>query len=145
MQIETLRVQTSARLAIISIDTTLRTAACALSNPHIGLVVACDETGRAAGVVSKSDIVRHLANEGATESRVANLMSRNIVSCAPEDDLCSTWQRMAALNLQNVPVLNTDSVPLGVLDIRDALKVLYEQEEYQEQLLLNYIGGVGYQ
>lgn len=50
-----------------------------------------------------------------------------------------------AQRLQNMPVLGTDSKPLGVLDIRDALKVLFEQEEYQEQMLFNYVAGVGYQ
>ena len=40
---------------------------------------------------------------------------------------------------------STNSRPLGVLDIRDALMVLFEQEEQQERLLINYIAGVGYQ
>jgi hypothetical protein len=54
-------------------------------------------------------------------------------------------KKMAARSLQNVPVLGADSIPLGVLDIRDALKALYEQEEYQEHLLINYVSGMGYQ
>jgi CBS domain-containing protein len=145
MRIESIRPMTSARLVVIAIDATLRTAAFALSHPHVGLLVVCDESGRAAAVVSKSDIVRHLANVGVIETPIANLMSRNIVFCRPEDDLHATWQRMAAQSLQNLPVLDTDSRPLGVLDIRDALEVLFEQEEYQERLLVNYIAGVGYQ
>ena len=145
MRIETLRPMTAARLVVIAIDTSLRNAAVALSNRHIGLLVVCDENRRAAGVVSKSDIVRHLSGVGVAEAPVANLMSRNIVSCGPEDDLYATWQRMAAQDLQNMPVLNTDSKPLGVLDIRDALKALFEQEEYQERLLSNYVAGIGYQ
>jgi predicted transcriptional regulator len=145
MLIETIRSMTSARLVVIDIDTMLRGAARALSNPHVGLLVVCDENGRATGVVSKSDIVRHLASVGAIEAPVANLMSRRIVSCRPEDDLHATWQRMAAQSLQNMPVLGADSKPLGVLDVRDALKVLFEQEEYQERLLINYVAGVGYQ
>ncbi len=72
-------------------------------------------------------------------------MSRNVRSCRREDDLYATWQRMAGQNLQNMPVLSAELVPVGVLDIRDALKVLFEQEEYQEQLLINYVAGVGYQ
>jgi hypothetical protein len=52
---------------------------------------------------------------------------------------------MVAQRLQNMPVLGTDAKPLGVLDIRDALKALFEQEEYQEGLLSNYVAGVGYQ
>ena len=50
-----------------------------------------------------------------------------------------------ARNLQNMPVLGTENPrPLGVLDLRDALKVLFEEEEYQEELLTNYISGIGY-
>jgi len=130
---------------VIAVDATLRTAASALSNPHIGILVVCDENRKAEGVVSKSDLVRHLSNVGVAEAPVAVVMSRNISSCLPEDDLYTTWQTMAAQSLQNMPVLGTDSRPLGVLDIRDALKVLFEQEERQERLLINYIAGVGYQ
>ena len=145
MLIEALRPMTSARLMVIAVDATLRTAASALSNPRIGILVVCDENRKAAGVVSKSDLVRHLSNVGVAESPVAVLMSRNISSCRPKDDLYATWQKMAAQSLQNMPVLSTDSRPLGVLDIRDALMVLFEQEEQQERLLINYIAGVGYQ
>jgi CBS domain-containing protein len=136
---------TSARLAVMALDATLRTAASALSNRNIGLLVICDGNRRAIGVVSKSDIVSHLTNVGVTETPISNLMSRNIVFCRPEDDLYSTWQSMTAQSLQNMPVLGIDSTPQGVLDIRDAFKALYEQEEYEERLLLNYIAGVGYQ
>ena len=145
MRIEALRPMTAARLVVIGIDASLRNAAVALSNPHIGLLVVCDGASRAVGIVSKSDIVRHLSGVGVAKTPVATLMSRNIVSCDPEDDLYATWQRMAAQDLQNMPVLSAGSKPLGVLDIRDALKALFEQEEYQERLLSNYVSGIGYQ
>jgi CBS domain-containing protein len=145
MRIETLRSMTAARLAVIGTDTSLRGAAVALSSSRIGLLVVCDVNGRARGVVSKSDIVRHLTNMGVAETLAANLMSRTIISCGPEDDLHATWQKMGAQNLQNMPVLSADLKPLGVLDIRDALEVLFAQEDYQERLLVNYVAGVGYQ
>ena len=145
MRIETLRPMTAARLVVMAIDATLRTAAVALSDPRIGLLVVCDENRLTTGVVSKSDIVRHLSDAGVTDAPIANVMSRKVVSCHPEDDLHATWQRMEAQSLQNMPVLSASSTPLGVLDIRDALKVLFEQEEYQERLLFNYVAGIGYQ
>jgi CBS domain-containing protein len=145
MRVDSLRPATSARLAVIGIEAALRAAAFALSSPHTGLLVVCNENGNATGVVTKSDIVRHLTNVGVVEASVATFMSRNILFCSPEDDLQATWERMAAHNLQNMPVLSADSRPLGVLDIRDALKVLFEQEQYQEQLLFNYVAGIGYQ
>jgi predicted transcriptional regulator len=79
-----------------------------------------------------------------TETSVAKVMSRDIVSCRADDDLYATWQRMAVRGLQNMPVLSADSAPVGILDVRDALKALFMNEEYQERLLQDYIGGVGY-
>ena len=52
---------------------------------------------------------------------------------------------MTAQALQNVPVLGAGSRPLGVLDIRDAMNALLEQDAFEEQLLANYIAGIGYQ
>lgn len=145
MRIDMLHHVTGERLAMIAADATLRAVAFALSDPRIGLVVVCDRNGAIAGVVSKSDLIRHMTLEGSAETCVATQMSREIVSCRPEDDLYATWQIMAARSLQNIPVLGADSKPLGILDIRDALRVLFEQEEYQERLLSNYVAGVGYQ
>ena len=145
MLVDSIRVLTSARLMVIDTGATLQTAACALSSRHIGLIVVCDKSQKAIGVVTKSDIIRHLTSVGLTEASIVTLMSRDITSCHPDDDLYVTWQKMTAQGRQNIPVLSTGSVPLGVLDIRDALKTLLQQEEYQEQLLLNYVAGVGYQ
>lgn len=145
MLIESLHLMTSARLALISMDATLQGAATALSNPQIGLLVVCNRNRKAAGVVSKSDIVRHLTKSGVTDAPVFTLMSSRIVACRPEDDLYATWNKMSVQNLQNLPVLDDDCVPLGVLDIRDALKVLFEHEKYEERLLSNYVAGLGYQ
>jgi hypothetical protein len=51
---------------------------------------------------------------------------------------------MVARSLQNVPVINDGAKPLGILDIRDAMKALFEEEELQERMLFNYVTGVGY-
>ena len=145
MRIDQLNSMTSARLMVIDAEATPRAAALSFSMPGIGLIVVCDGSGEAAGVLSKSDLIRHLADPGPAEKTVAALMSCPIVSCGPDDDLHSVWQTMAAERLQNVPVLGLDRKPLGILDIRDALKALFEQEEFEEHMLANYIAGIGYQ
>jgi CBS domain-containing protein len=143
MRIDTLRVATSARLGVVDLDATLQTAASSLSRPGIGMVVVCGDAG-AAGVLTKSDLVRHLATEGAVDAPVAQLMSRPFVSCRAADDVYGVWQRMTARRLQNVPVLGDDRKPVGILDIRDAMQALIEQEQYEERMLVDYIAGVGY-
>ena len=145
MRVDQLNSALSARLMVIHVDAEPHAAAVSLAKPGIGLVVVCQESGEAAGVLSKSDLVRHLAASGPVRTTVAALMSRPIVSCGLDDDLHSVWETMAAQGLQNVPVLGADGKPLGILDIRDVMKALFQQEEFQERLLTNYIAGIGYQ
>ena len=145
MRVDRLNSTISERLMVIHVDATPRAAALSLVRPGIGLVVVCHESGEAAGVLSKSDLIRHLAVSGSSPTTVASLMSRPVVSCGLDDDLHSVWATMAAQGLQNLPVLGADGRPLGILDIRDAMKALFEQEEFQERLLTSYIAGIGYQ
>jgi hypothetical protein len=51
---------------------------------------------------------------------------------------------MTARKLQNVPVLGANRKPLGILDIRDAMQALFEYEQFQERVLIDYIAGIGY-
>jgi CBS domain-containing protein len=144
MLVDNLQALTSPRLVVIDRDATVQAAALSLARPGIGLVVVCDAGGSAEGVLSKSDLVRHLAGPAWSASPVSALMSRSIVSCSPQDDLHAVWQTMAGQNLQNIPVLGLGARPVGILDIRDAMKVLFEQEEMQERMLFDYVTGVGY-
>jgi CBS domain-containing protein len=145
MRIEQLDPMTSARLMVLDTEATLQTAAQSLSRPGIGLIIVCNRSRSAEGVLSKSDLIRHLAGHEPARAPVAALMSRNIVACGPRDDVHDVWQTMTANRLQNMPVLGADALPLGILDIRDAMRALFEQEQFQERMLTDYIGGLGYQ
>lgn len=144
MLIDKLHALTSSRLAVIDVNDSVQAAALSLSKPGIGLVVVCNGAGEATGVLSKSDLVRHLTNPTSSTPPVSTLMSRPIVSCGPQDDVHAVWQTMAQRNLKNIPVIGVGTKPLGILDIRDAMKALFEQEEMQEQMLFNYVTGLGY-
>ena len=145
MQVHHLYQTISSRLTMADIQSEVRAAALLLATPGVGLVVVCDEDGRVAGVLSKSDLVRHLATSRSNDAMVTALMSQPVVSCGPDDNLHDVWQMMTERSLQNIPVIDGESRPTGVLDIRDALKALLEQEEIQEHMLSNYIAGIGYQ
>jgi CBS domain-containing protein len=144
MQIEQLNAMTKARLMVIDANAAVQAAALSLSRPGIGLVVVCDDNGAAAGVLSKSDLIRHLTSPTSPAQPASALMTSPIVSCSPLDDLHTVYQTMASRSLQNLPVLDVGAKPLGILDIRDAMRALFRAEEIQEQMLFNYVTGVGY-
>jgi CBS domain-containing protein len=135
---------TSRRLRTIEPAETMRATAALLSEGDIGLVVVCDERGTAVGVISKSDLVRHLARLGPVQSNAAALMTQPIISCRPEDELQAVWQDMTKRMLQSCPVLDGNSRPVGVLDIRDAMRALLDEERVEEESLISYISGAGY-
>jgi CBS domain-containing protein len=64
MLIDRLYTVAPSRLAMVDRDGTVQSAVSSLSQPGIGLVIVCSDTG-AAGVLTKSDIVRHLSNAGS--------------------------------------------------------------------------------
>jgi CBS domain-containing protein len=51
---------------------------------------------------------------------------------------------MKERGLKNIPVVDQDSRPLGVLYARDILQVLLKESEDEEAMLRDYVMGVGY-
>ena len=134
----------SPRLAAVATTATVGVAAGALCRLDVGMLVVCNDGGPVVGVVSKSDLVRHLADGGTATATLGSVMTTDVVTCSMRDDLQDVWKKMVDRRLQNIPVLNDQARPIGVLDIRDALRVLLQEEEYEEQLLVNYVSGIGY-
>ena len=71
-------------------------------------------------------------------------MTRTVIHCRPNDLLHDIWLIMKERGLRNIPVVDQDSRPIGVLNARDALEVLLEEAEYEEGLLRDYVMCVGY-
>ncbi len=144
MKVSRLLEDTRSRLAVVPSEASLRVVAFAFKNPRIGLVVVVDNDVSIVGVVTKSDIVHHLASGGEVEAEACSVMSRQVTSCTLRDDLHATYQVMKQRNLQSAPVLNGKGAPLGVLDLRDALGALLNEQQQEDRLLIDYIQGVGY-
>lgn len=144
MIVEDLRSTISPSLAAIGTTATVRTAANALSELDVGMLVVCNDGGPIVGIISKSDLVRHLAHDGDAGAALTSVMTRNVVTCSMRDQLQIVWKRMVDRRLQHVLVLNDEAKPIGVLDIRDALGALLREEQTEEAPLVNYVSGIGY-
>jgi CBS domain-containing protein len=133
-----------ARSRILDEHRSVRDAAEAFSDAQIGLLIIRGGKGETKGVVSKSDLVRHLARSGRIDAPLVEVMSQPVVSASTKADLRQTWQFMVQRRLQSLPLLDADRKPIGLLDIRDALEAMLRNEERQEVELINYIAGNGY-
>jgi CBS domain-containing protein len=75
------------RLVAIEEDAPVERAAELLSTAHVNLIVVCNSAGTIVGVVSKTDIARHISHchGHACTISVSSVISRNVTSCAPSD------------------------------------------------------------
>lgn len=145
MFVEQLLSKTRERLVTIAEDAPLIQAA-KLLRTGTDLVIVCDSAGLLTGVITKSDIVEQISRcQGASCTTAAALvMTRDVVFCRPKDSLHDVWERMKKRSLKNVPVVDQDFRPLGLLHARDILQVLLNDSEYEESILRDYVMGVGY-
>ncbi len=72
------------------------------------------------------------------------VMTQAVIYCRPDNLLHEIWLIMKERHLKNVPILDRESRPIGVLNARDALEALLEELEYEEVLLREYVMCVGY-
>jgi CBS domain-containing protein len=110
------------------------------------LVIVCGSAGLLAGVVTKTDIVDQMSRcQGASCIMAASLaMTRDVVVCQPGELLQDVWNRMKQRKLKNIPVVDQEAHPLGVLHARDILQVLLEESKDEEAMLRDYVMGIGY-
>jgi CBS domain-containing protein len=145
MFVEGLLPKARERLVTIADDVPLIEAA-QLLQTGTDLVIVCDSAGLLAGVITKTDIVAQISQcQGASCIMAAALvMTRDVVLCESKDLLRDVWTRIKERGLRNVPVVDQDSRPLGLLHARDILQVLLSESENEEAMLRDYVMGVGY-
>jgi CBS domain-containing protein len=135
-----------ARLAAIEVGASITEAALLMTRPQTELLVVCDG-GIAVGVITKTDIVAQVAQENFASALAAPLsaiMTRDFLSCRASDSLIQVWSALKQHGLQRVPVLDDARQPVGILYARDALQALLGEAEAEDEMLRDYIQGVGY-
>jgi CBS domain-containing protein len=134
------------RLVTIRDNVPLIDAAILLHDPDSDLVVVCNSDGLLAGVITKTDVVRQISHcSGAgCMTAASSVMTRTVILCRPVDPLPEVWKIMKERHLKNIPIIDQDVRPLGVLNARDAFEALLEEVEYEEVLLRDYVMCVGY-
>lgn len=137
---------TCSRLDSINVDMLISDVARKLSSTQISLVVVCDAYGKMVGIITKTDIVQWLGRCQGSFCSVAasDVMTREVIFCRPHDYLPDVLSVLQKKGFVHLPVLDENHKPLGVLNVRDALRSLYADEKYEESLLRDYVMGVGY-
>ncbi len=102
-------------MAKTSIDCTLQDAARTLveKNTDILSVVATD--GQVVGILTDWDITQAAARGQTTDVKVNEVMSRQVVSCGPQDNILDVLRKLEHHDISALPVLSADGQLLGVV------------------------------
>lgn len=107
----------------IAPDESASLAARLLYRHNIGSVPVCSADGRLRGIVTDRDIVlRCVAAENDPDTTpVQEIMTRNLVTVSPKDDVREAARQMAAAQVRRLPVAENGRL-IGFLAIADMAK-----------------------
>ncbi len=111
-----------------------------LTEKSIGALVVCDPKGKTMGIISERDLVHAMAEHGAAvlSKTVGELMTPDVVSCSPEDDLKHVMEMMTVRRFRHMPVM-VDGELKGLVSIGDVVKYRLEEQELEVNVLKDYV------
>ena len=110
-----------------------------LAEHEVGAMVVMDQ-GKLVGVVSERDYTRKVALQGknSRETKVAEIMTRAVVTVTPSTDTLACMALMSQKNIRHLPVLDGSAV-LGMISIRDIMNDIIAGHEQTISELTSYI------
>jgi CBS domain-containing protein len=127
---------------VISIEptATLDTAVKTLAEHKIGALLVLGPDRRVIGILSERDIVRVLAERGASvlSQPLAQVMTRKVITCSQSDSVGVLMERMTTGKFRHLPVIEDEQV-IGVVSIGDVVKHRLQEIEHESAALRDYI------
>jgi CBS domain-containing protein len=114
------------RVVKVSPEDPVRVAIARMLEENVGSVAVCDGE-RLTGIFTERDVLR-LTAEGPDfdEVRVGDVMTRQVVTLSPGDDILEAARLMGQRKIRHLPVLEGENL-LGMVGIREVVRVLVER------------------
>lgn len=128
-------------VATIRQDSSLADAAATLRDLGIGALVVSADGSTISGIISERDIVRALANHGASAlgRTVSSAMSSDVTTCSAADALEQLMGQMTEHRIRHVPVVDDAGKLGGIISIGDVVKSRLAELQTENQALADYL------
>lgn len=103
----TLREIMSCNVIKVSEEEPVAVAARMLDRYNVGVLPVCSADGRLTGVVTDRDLVTRCMAPGkeSAKTKVQDVMTANVVTAAPETEVCAAARMMARSQIRRLPVV----------------------------------------
>jgi CBS domain-containing protein len=124
----------------IAPDRSVRELLALLQEHGIGAVVVSDDGARVEGIVSERDIVRrmHADGDGILDGPVSEIMTVDVRSCGPTDQIDELMEVMTESRIRHLPVL-VEGRLAGIVSIGDVVKYRMAEVQGERDHLTAYI------
>ena len=111
-----------------------------LGPKRIGAIVVVGDNGDVAGIISERDIIRAISEHSghALNMMVAEVMTRNVVSCSETTELDELMETMTKGRFRHLPVIEDDAL-VGIVSIGDVVKYHVAEVEMEVSAMRNYL------
>lgn len=142
MLVETILASKGADVFTAQATETIAQAVTRMEANAIGALVIVDRAGAPIGILSERDVAHGVARHGAdlADTPIASLMTRSLVTCAPDDTVAEIMAIMTERRIRHVPVLREGALA-GIVTIGDVVKVRLGEIEQEANALRAYIAG----
>jgi CBS domain-containing protein len=142
MNVEAIIKSKGAKVVTVTPETTVSEAAKILKRARIGAVVVSSDGSDVLGILSERDIVNTMAEptkrSGLLEKPVSALMTREVLTCEPEDTIQKCMALMTDRRVRHLPVVNDEKM-IGLVSIGDVVKNRLEELEIEAGFLRELI------
>lgn len=131
-----MKVRDAMTSSVISVQATdsIAQAARTMDEKDVGVLPILDGEDLV-GIVTDRDIaIRAVADPIDLTRPVRDVMTDQVTTCSPEDDVEETLRRMSEQKVRRLPVYDDRDEVVGIFAIADALKKLPEQQDVAEAL-----------
>jgi CBS domain-containing protein len=107
---------------------------------RIGAAPVVDEQGRLVGIISERDIIRGMSENGEAVLTLPaeRLMTREVRTCSPGDQIAEVMQVMTNQRFRHLPVLQNGAL-CGIVSIGDVVKQRLDELQFETDELRRYI------
>jgi CBS domain-containing protein len=120
-------------------DETIEHLAQRLRADGVGAMIVSADGVSIDGIISERDVVYGLTNHGAEAltMTVASLMTKGVVTCAPDDSIAHVSRIMTQRRIRHLPVTEGRKL-VGIVSIGDVVKHRLDELELETNVLRDY-------
>lgn len=143
MQIDLILNTKGREVATIAPERTIAEAMRRMREERVGCLVVTGGGGEIIGIVSDRGLLWTIVDHGVAvlDNPVGNVMSRSVITCAPQEPIAHIMALMTARRIRHIPVVDETGRLSGIVSIGDVVKHHLDAMEQEAEALKDYVAG----